>query len=111
MSNVTTVRPVLPEDRYCPNSAIAESRLAELQKEMPPGHLLYEKSVEVFACSDRNDDVLFRHLKVPERLTVVHLTWIRKREINAQHPRVVFGGTRDEFIAGEKRISDSLTER
>jgi len=58
----------------------------------------------VIAHRDDRDDVLFRRLDEPDRFTVIHLTWIRKQEINAQHPSVCFDGTFEQFVAREQGL-------
>ncbi len=89
--------PKLP-DGYCfPTPEEAASHYKELQRELPEGHLLFGIEVETVALSTGDDDVLFRHIENPQRFTVVHLTWIGKTEINAQHPTVPFDGTFEEF--------------
>ncbi len=97
--------PALPEGWFYPeDSAIAASLLAELQRELPPGHLLFGRAVEAFAYRHGSDDVLFRHRDQLERFTTIHLSWIRKQEINAQHPTVEFDGTFAGFVAEEQRV-------
>ena len=88
---------------HCPDDAVASSLHAELQRELPPGHLLFGRAVEPVAYRQDQDDVLFRHKGEPDRFTVVHLTWIRKREIDAQHPSVCFDGEFADFFAHEER--------
>jgi hypothetical protein len=87
--------------RY-PDSAAAQGLHAELQRELPPGHLLFERAVEVVAYREDQDDVLLRHVNEPDRFTVIHLTWGRMREIDAEHPSVCFDGTFEEFFAAEE---------
>jgi hypothetical protein len=89
---------------HYPDAAIAQSLHAELQRELPRGHLLYGRAVETVAYRQDQDDVLFRHQDEPDRFTVIHLTWIRKREITVEHPSVCFDGTFAEFFAGEERF-------
>ncbi len=36
-------------------------------------------------------------------LGVIHLTWIRKREIDAKHPSVCFDGSFGQFVAEEQK--------
>jgi hypothetical protein len=97
--------PALPEGWFCPEDpAIAASLHAELQRELPPGHLLFGCAVETFAYRHGSDDVLFRHREQPERFTVIHLSWIRKQEINAQHPTVEYDGKFEGFVAEEQRV-------
>jgi|SRR6266850_1904555 len=89
---------------HYPDAAIAQSLHAELQRELPPGHLLYGRPVETVAYREDQDDVLFHHKNEPDRFTVIHLTWTRKREINAEHPSVCFDGTFVDFFAGEEKF-------
>jgi ribosomal protein S18 acetylase RimI-like enzyme len=104
---------------YPENSDVATSLLVELHREMPPGHLLYKHSVEVVAYRKGSDDVLFRHHNEPERYTIVHLSWIRKQEIDTQHPTVEFDGSFEEFIKAEggaakiteEMMNDSVAQR
>ena len=78
---------------------------AELLRELPPGHLLAGRTVETFAWRDgTTDDVLFRHTDEPERFTVIHLSWLGRTEINAEHPTVEFDGTFAGFLSEEKRL-------
>src|SRR5258705_9041587 len=83
---------------------IAQSLHDELQRELPPGHLLYGRAVETVAYREDQDDVLFRHRDQKDRFTVIHLTWTRKREINAEHPSVCFDGTLAEFLREQERF-------
>jgi hypothetical protein len=97
--------PALPEGWFYPEDpAVAASLHAELQRELPPGHLLFGRAVETFAYRHGSDDVLFRHRDQPGRFTEIHLSWIRKQEINAQHPTVEFDGAFEDFIAEEQRV-------
>jgi hypothetical protein len=77
---------------------------------LPPGHLLYGLPVSTFATRRGTDDVLFRHRDDPSRFTVVHLSWLGRTEINAQHPTVEFDGTFQEFLEEEARITQFLQE-
>ncbi len=88
---------------YPGDAPIGQSLHAELQRELPPGHLLFGRAVETVAFRQDQDDVLFRYLDQPDRFTVIHLTWTRKREINAEHPSVCFDGTFSEFVAKERK--------
>jgi hypothetical protein len=45
-----------------PEPAAAQSLHAELQRELPPGHPLFGRSVEAVAFRQDKYDVLFRHL-------------------------------------------------
>lgn len=98
-------RPDLPDGWVYPSTAEAEHLEAELLRELPPGHLLDGVAVEAFAWRDgATDDVLFRHRHVPERFTVIHLTWIGDTEIDKHHPTVEFDGSFDGFVAWEERL-------
>ena len=88
---------------YYPEPAVAQSLHAELQRELPPHHILFGHAVETVAFRQDQDDVLFRHLDEPERFTVIHLSWIRKREIDAQHPSACFDGTFAQFVSEEQK--------
>ncbi len=87
-----------------PDAVVGQSLYAELQRELPLGHLLCGRAVETVAYREDQDDVLFRHQDQPDRFTVVHLTWTRKREINAEHPSVCFDGTLAEFVREQERL-------
>jgi hypothetical protein len=103
MIDNTSNRPDLPEGWYYPDAAESELFHAELQRELPPGHLLFGVPVATFATRDGTDDTLFRHRDEPERFTLIHLTWLGKTEINSEHPTVEFDGTFAEFLADEER--------
>jgi hypothetical protein len=105
MNSTPKGHPEIPEawGWYSPNQPVAQSLHAELQRELPPGQLIFGRPVEAIAWRDDQDDVLFRHLDAPDRFTVIHLTWIRKQEIDAKHPTVCFDGTFAEFLAEEQR--------
>ena len=57
---------------YYPDAAAAQSLHAELQRELSPGHLLFGRAVETVAFRQDQDDVLFRHLDLPDRFNVIH---------------------------------------
>jgi hypothetical protein len=105
MSHTSPSRPALPVGWFYPDDATAQDLYAELQRELAPGHLLTGRAVETFAWREgATDDVLFRHIAEPERFTVIHLSWLGRTEINAQHPTVEFDGTFDGFVAMEERL-------
>ncbi len=89
----------LPEGWQRPDATVAQSLEAELQRELPQGHLLFGAPVEAFGHSPGSDDVLFRHRGKPDRSTFAHLTWVGHTEMNAQHPTVEFDGSFAEFLA------------
>ncbi len=88
---------------YYPDADVAQSLHEELQRELPPGHLLFGHSVETVAYRKDMDDVLFRHQDEQDRFTVIHLTWTMKREIT-DHPSVGFDGTFEQFFQGEEKF-------
>ncbi|WP_265594204.1 hypothetical protein [Haloferula sp. BvORR071] len=97
--------PALPEGWFHPDEATAENLRAELQRELPSGHLLYGRTVQTFAWREgATDNVLFRHVHEPRRFTVIHLSWLGRTEINAQHPTIEFDGTFAGFLAEEERL-------
>lgn len=97
-------RPALPLGWFYPDHDTAVRLRAEFMRELPPGHLLTGRVVEVFAWREgATDDVLLRHRDEAERFTVVHLTWLGRTEIDARYPAVEFDGTFAEFVADENR--------
>ena len=95
MADISINRSTLPAGWYYPTETEAQS----LHAELPPGHLLSDSRSRRL-----QDDVLFRHLDESDRFTVVHLTWIRKQEMDAKHPSVCFDGTFERFFAEEERF-------
>lgn len=105
MSQIPPSCQALPVGWFYPDEETAQNLHAELQRELPPGHLLTGRAVETFAWREgATDDVLFRHVAEPERFTVIHLTWLGRTEIDAQYPTVEFDGTFGGFIAEEERL-------
>lgn len=105
MSTTPPPRPALPSGWFYPDDETARHLYAELQRELPPGHLLTGRPVATFAWRDgATDDVLFRHAHEPERFTVIHLSWLGRTEINANHPTVEYDGTFAGFLAEEERL-------
>jgi hypothetical protein len=88
---------------FWPEAEESDLLYAELQRELPPGHLIYRVPVLTFATARGVDDVLFRHRDKFDRFTVIHLTWAGKTEINSLHPAVEFDGSFLEFLEEEKR--------
>ena len=69
--------------------------VAELRREMSPGHCLYgEPDIAAVARRDDCDDVLYR---VGNRFALVHLTW-RGRERDPAWPHTVFFDSWSEFL-------------
>ncbi|WP_052733000.1 hypothetical protein [Hymenobacter terrenus] len=104
----THERLLLPAYWARPSPSSARGLLAELQREVIAGHLLFGVPVRAVAISTGNDDVLFQHVNDPVRFTVVHLTFRGGPEIDAHHPTVGFDGSYAEFLAEQKRIDDWL---
>lgn len=103
--NLPSDLPPLPKGWFYPeDSDISGNLHAELLRELPPDHLLFGHSVEVFAYRRGSDDVLFRHRNQPCRFTVIHLSWLGREEVNAQHPTVELDGSFDEFVAEEGKL-------
>ena len=73
-----------------------------------PATCFFSVPVILFATRRGIDDVLFRHRDDPDRFTVIHLSWLGRTEINAQHPTVEFDGSFQEFVAWEESILEFL---
>lgn len=94
----------LPECWYRADEEEEVRLTRELQLEMIAGHQLYGKDVKVIAHRDgANDDILCEHSDENMLLTVVHLTWSMKPEIDTKHPSVCFHGSYDEFLKWEEK--------
>lgn len=76
----------------------AQKVLAERERELSPNHALAGVDLEVVARREANDDVLFRRLDQPGRVSVVHLTWRGSIEDDARWPIIVFEGLFADFI-------------
>jgi len=75
---------------------------AELDRELPAGHILYGQDVTVIAHREGTDDILCRHTNTLGRYTVIHLSWIGRTEINSQHPWVEADGDFAAFLKYEE---------
>ena len=94
---------ILPEGWFLANEAESKVLHAELQKELPQGHLLFGHDVEVVAHRDgATDDVLLRHIHSSGLYTVVHLTWSGRQEGDPAHPSVEVDGGWEDFLAYER---------
>ncbi len=82
----------------------------ELVLEVIPGHLIYDKEVEVVARHEWTDDILCKHLDNRDLFTVVHLTLRGGPEINDEYPSVEFHGSFSDFLKHENAIAISLQE-
>src|SRR5262245_50495560 len=74
-----------------PWEAVADGTplVAELNRELSPGHLLFGRLVSAVGRRGDNDDVLFELLDEPPGLAVVHLTWRMSREPDPEWPYTV----------------------
>ena len=95
----------LPEGWFASDPERAASLLAELEREVPRGHLLHGDRIEVVAHREGTDDILCRHRDESSRFTVIHLSWLGREEIDAQHPAVEADGDFTSFLAYEARFS------
>jgi hypothetical protein len=73
---------------------------AEYELELPEIHPLYGIEVSVVAHRDATDDILVRHDSHGDRVSVVHLTWAKRKEL-PNHPGVEFTGSHEEFLQWE----------
>lgn len=94
----------LPPGWVYPDTDWAAALDTEFRRELPPGHLLHGRRIELVAARERTDDVLFRHPDEPGRFTVIHLTWLGREEINADHPWVEYDGDFAGFTTWEWRL-------
>lgn len=96
----------LPEGWFYTTSEEQKSLWKELQKELPEGHLLFNKSIQVIAHRNgATDDILCKHLDEANRFTVVHLTWSMKREMDERYPWVEVDGSFEDFIDYENNFN------
>ncbi len=71
--------------------------VAELKRELPPGHALYGKEVRVLARRMDRDDVLYEICDGSQRLAKVHLTFAKERD--PIWPLTEFFSSQAEWIA------------
>lgn len=88
----------LPEGWFWTDETRRTTLQAEYQLELPEDHPLY--GVDVIAHREATDDILVRHLLHHDRVSVVHLTWARRKEL-PNHPTVEFSGSHEEFVQWE----------
>ena len=69
---------------------------AELEREMPSGHVLYGRKAVCIARRYDCDDVLFRLPDGPAPYAVVHLTY--RRENNPEWPWTVLFSSLEEWV-------------
>ena len=82
-------------------AANGDELLAELRRELSPGHALAGVALEICGRRVDRDDVLFRDVNAADRFVIVHLTWRGRAEPDARWPAVVFDGTWEELVAEE----------
>ena len=93
-------------DPWEPVGRLADGMNAELQKEVPPQHILHGRSAEAIGHRIDCDDVLF--VLEDNTLAVVHLTWSGKQDQNPQFPWTVRYQTVGEFV--EKAMLPDVRE-
>lgn len=72
------------------DEAVASSFLAELLKELGPGHCLFQRAVKAVARREDCDDVLFLTNGRDRPLAEVHLTWRGSTEPDPAWPATTF---------------------
>ncbi len=72
------------------DEVVASSFLAELLKEVGPGHRLFQRIVKAVARRLDCDDVLFQTLDSAWPLAAVHLTWSGSTEPDPAWPATTF---------------------
>ena len=103
-SDVVATRAPLPAGYFYPDATESANFHAELLRELPDEHALFGVPLETFAAREGNDDTLFRFRGNPRRFALVHLTWLGRTEIDADHPSLLFAGTFEEFLQREKEL-------
>ena len=102
----------LPKGWFVINEKQSAGLLAELQKELPIGHLLYGKSLKVIADRDEaTDDILCQDENNLKRFIVIHLTWSGKTEKSITCPYVECDGSFNDFLEYEISMSSSTKTR
>jgi hypothetical protein len=94
---------LLPPGWLATPADLGSQLLHELRLETIAGHVLYSIDITVVGHCEGSDDILVQHVGNPERVTVVHLTWSMKPEINTVHPTVEYDGDVAGFLAYERR--------
>lgn len=96
---------ILPEGWFYATEEESKSLWNELQKELPEGHILFKKPIQVIAHRHgATDDILCKHLDEADRYTVIHLTWSMKTEIDERFPMVETDGSFAEFVDYESKF-------
>jgi hypothetical protein len=76
----------------------ASNLVAELEREVIEGHVLFGKDVVAIAQRTDSDDVLFR-MEDGSGYAVVHLTWNGEPEHSSKWPEAKLFSTLDEWLA------------
>lgn len=92
----------LPEGWFISDAGTAARLQHELHTELPPGHPLHGLALRVVAHREGSDDILCHHADEPDRYTVVHLSWIMKREGDPRFPGIEADGDFAAFLAYER---------
>ena len=88
---------------------IANGLVAELRREMPAGHRLFNCELRVIGkCDADHNEFLYATNDATAPIACVHLTW--KTESNANWPHADIYATLDEWIAQMNRENDGLTK-
>lgn len=90
----------LPTGWFDDDARDIAARAAEYERELPDEHPLAGVPVKVIAYRKGTDDILVRHTNAPDTVSVVHLSWARKREL-PNHPVVEFTGSFAGFVEWE----------
>lgn len=90
---------------YLSTKEESENFYTELQKELPEGHFLYGKQVEVVAHRLGTDDILCQYIADQNHYTVIHLTWTGKQEKDTDFPTVEVDGNFEDFMNYENRFT------
>jgi hypothetical protein len=98
-------REILPEGWFYATEEESKALWKELQKELPPGHILFERPVQVIAHRrGATDDILCKPLDEENRYMVIHLTWSMKMETNEGLPTVEVDGSFEDFVEYESKF-------
>lgn len=79
----------MSEDKlHClPPWHFADTELSnQLEREINPNHILYNKNVKTIARRQDNDDVLFEVLNADFKYAKVHLTWSQEVLADSEYP-------------------------
>ena len=83
------------------DARVRDGLRAELQRELPRGHVLVGVPVTAIATRQDCDDVLFA--LDDGRVAIVHLTWSGKTEPVSDHPWTVLLDSMERFVEDEMK--------